>query len=198
MCPLTSSEQAKKIQHKSKSQIIETMRAEHDEKKLPLSMTIHKKTPEEVFQLLKLPENLPYFFENLSKTEFVSENKNKWFFDANEESPEAFDFVMQSEFDENSPALLWRSEDGAGFDYSVAIELERAQANRGTIARMTVVYDNKAGKFASLFEKFMGKDAETVSRKILGRIKAFCETGSVPTTKGQPSGRAEDLPQLKH
>ncbi|WP_413293777.1 hypothetical protein ACLSU7_01635 [Bdellovibrio sp. HCB185ZH] len=174
------------------------MRTQHEEKKLPVSNTIYKKSPDEVFQLLKTPGNLPYFFHNLTKTEVISENKNRWFYEANEESPEAFDFVMQSEFDPSSPALLWRSEDSMGFDYSVAIELEGAPANRGTVARMTVIYDNKAAKIAAAFEKVVGKDAETISRRILSRIKAFCETGSVPTTLGQPSGRKEDLPQLKH
>ena len=86
-----------------------------------------------------------------------------------------------------------------GFVYTLAIHLEPAQYGRGTVARLIVSYDATSGAIASIFEKMFGGDATLLSRKNLQRLKAFCETGNVPTTDGQSSGREEDLVvPLKH
>ncbi len=182
-----------------KSQLFAKYFPEDGTGKRPLTQTIHKKTPAEVFTLLKNLDNLPQFFENLSKVESLGPNKANWYFKNNSPSFDSFSVPMSLEFDTNNQGLVWKAEDAAGFDYSVAIELQTAPANRGTIVHMMVAYDNLAGEIAGKFEKLFGKDAEMTSKKNLYRLKAFCETGSVPTTEGQPSGRDEDQPQeLKH
>jgi uncharacterized membrane protein len=167
--------------------------------KRPMSITVHKRQMSEVFNLLKNLENFPQFFENLSKVELQGEGKANWYFRDNSPSFDSFAVPMSVEFDRNNNGMVWKAEDKAGFNYSVAIELAEAPAQRGTVVRMLVAYDNLAGEIAGKFEKLFGNDAEMISKKNLFRLKAFCETGSVPTTEGQPSGRDEDLaPELKH
>ncbi|WP_413584479.1 SRPBCC family protein [Bdellovibrio sp. HCB274] len=177
-----------------------TTPSHHQEGKLPISNTIYKKSPDEVFQVLRNVENLPAFFENLYKTEVVSAAQTKWIFRDHSlaEDSEDLTMMMSSQLNQESHTLLWRSEDGAGFDYSIRVELAAAPGNRGTIVRMNVDYDNITGDFIGKFEKLFGKDAVILSKKALFRLKAFCETGDVPTTFGQPSGRDEDMPEKTH
>lgn len=165
--------------------------------KRPLSTTIYKKSMAEVFSILQRVDSFPHFLDSLQKVESRSEGKAQWYFQ-DSLSKEAFDIPMSVQYDQNNNALVWKAEDKAGFDYTVAIELAEAPAQRGTIVRLMVAYDNLAGEIAGKFEKLFGKDAEMISRKNLHRLRAFCETGSVPTTEGQPSGREEDLAETHH
>lgn len=165
--------------------------------KRPLSTTIYKKSMAEVFGLLKQLENFPQFFDSLHKVDSVEGSRAQWHF-RDSRTSEAFSVPMSVEIDQDNHVLVWKAEDKAGFDYSVAIELAPASAQRGTVVRLMVAYDNLAGEIAGKFEKLFGKDAEMISRKNLHRLRAFCETGSVPTTEGQPSGRKEDLSETHH
>lgn len=164
----------------------------------PLSATIYKKDVAEVFKLLQNVENFPQFFESLMKVENLGDGKAHWHFHQDSSSFEPFSVPMSVDYDHSQNGLVWKAEDKAGFDYSIAIELVPAPANRGTVVRLMVAYDNLAGEIAGKFEKLFGKDAEVTSKKNLYRLKSFCETGSVPTTEGQPSGRDEDLKETKH
>lgn len=166
--------------------------------KRPLSQTIYKKTVSEVYSVLKNIENLPLFFENLERVQIRGDREADWYFKGLQvENMEPV--PMSLTVDEDLSSLVWKAETKAGFDYSVGFFLEPAPANRGTIVRMLVAYDNLIGEIGGKLELLFGKDALITSKKNLYRLKAFLETGHVPTTEGQPSGRDEDVPhELKH
>ncbi|AFY01930.1 SRPBCC family protein [Bdellovibrio bacteriovorus] len=157
----------------------------------PFSLTINKKNPAEVYALLRNLENLPSFFEHLGRVQINGPNQADWYFnEAGIDQPVRV--PMQLEDDEGAFTLIWKTETSAGFDYQVGIFLENASASRGTMVRMLVAYDNLAGEVGGKIERLFGKDAMMTSKKNLYRLKAFIETGHVPTTQGQPSGRDED------
>lgn len=166
--------------------------------KRPMSATI-KRQPEEVAALLSDIKNLPLFLENLEQVESLVNGGATWYFKSENEQSYSVKIPMITEFQRLEDGFVWASEDKVGFKYSVAIQLEKARANRGTIVRMMVLYDSLAGDLVGVFEKVFGNDAEILSKKNLQRLKAFCEIGHVPTTAGQPSGRDEDKPEsMKH
>lgn len=164
----------------------------------PFSLTISKKSPQEVYTILRNLENLPSFFEHLERVQIINADQADWYF--NEAGiAESVQVPMQLEGDEEAFTLIWKTGTSAGFDYLVGIYLENASAGRGTMVRMLVTYDNMIGEVAGKIERLFGKDAMLTSKKNLYRLKAFIETGHVPTTQGQPSGRDEDEgDQLKH
>lgn len=174
-----------------KSEIFAPYFAADGEAKRPLSTTIQKPLVE-VAAVLRNLQNFPFFFENLESVTSVSDKKSTWRFKNVNDLEMSLEIPMSIQFDVYEQGMIWQSEDAAGFKYSVAIQLEEAAAGRGTVVRMMVAYDNLAGEIASVFEKLFGKDALVLSRKNLQRLKAFCETGHVPTTEGQSSGRDED------
>lgn len=166
--------------------------------KRPFSVTIHKKSVGEVYDALKNIENFPLFFENLENIKIKNDQQSDWYF-KNTSLNEAPSVPMKLEEDSANSSLVWRAETSAGFNYSVGFFLEPASASRGTVVRMLVAYDNLVGEIAGKLELLFGKDAMVTSKKNLQRFKAFLETGHVPTTEGQPSGRDEDMPSsMKH
>lgn len=166
--------------------------------KRPFSVTINKKSVAEVYSALKNIENLPYFFEHLEKVQMKNSNQGEWHFRDSEQNT-VVSMPMNIETDDMASSLVWKSETSAGFNYSIGIFLEPAAADRGTVVRMLVAYDTLAGKTIGRLEALLGKDAMISSKRNLYRLKAFIETGHVPTTEGQPSGREEDKPQsMKH
>lgn len=154
----------------------------------PMSTTIAR-PQSEVFAILRNVGNFPMFFENLERVEILENEISNWHF----KGEENYSVPIQIRSGLDGDLLVWKSLDAAGFVYTLAIHLEPAQYGRGTVARLIVTYDATSGAIASIFEKMFGADATILSRKNLQRLKAFCETGNVPTTDGQPSGREEDL-----
>jgi hypothetical protein len=52
-------------------------------------------------------------------------------------------------------------------------------------------YSIPGGKLTEWTTLFSGEDPDTLTITNLKRLKAFLETGEIPTTKGQTSGRKE-------
>lgn len=170
---------------------------ETPEGKRPFSETIMKPL-DEVAKHLTNFEKFPMFLENLEKVTTTGENKSDWQFRSQEDLSSSLKVPMRAILGINND-YTFQSEDGAGFTYNVRIELVPAQSGRGTIARMSVAYESTTGSIAAIFGKLFGTDANVLAKKNLQRFKAFCETGNVPTTEGQPSGREElHLNQPKH
>jgi uncharacterized membrane protein len=176
-----------------KKNVFQNIFPEEAESKRPSSDTINKPLAF-VSAILHDLRNFPQFFENLEKIETVKGSTSKWFFrgkdDFFNEDEISMDLKFQSLNAEKT--LVWKTEDTAGFDYTIAIHLEPAQANRGTVVRIMTSYDSKTSEILSKVEKLFGKDANVMAKKNLQRLKAFCETGHVPTIEGQPSGRDSD------
>jgi uncharacterized membrane protein len=164
--------------------------------KRPLSETINKPVSE-VTSLISNMKNLPLFLEYLEMVETGKDSKSNWHFNNRKEGGKPLIVPVQFKTIEGE-GVFWQAEDAAGFQYSVGVQVLPAQAGRGTIVRMLTAYDSTVGAIAGVIEKIFGKDAEATSKKNLQRFKAFCETGHVPTTEGQSSGRDEDLIQTKH
>ena len=155
--------------------------------KRPFSTTIAKPQTE-VFSALMNINNLPQFFDYLEKVESIDENSAIWHI----KNDDGLKLRVNIDASMTGDKIIWRSEDPAGFPFTLAVHLEKAQADRGTIVRMMTSYDSSVGNIVGLIEKLFEKDATTMAKKTLQRFRAFCETGHVPTTEGQPSGRDED------
>jgi uncharacterized membrane protein len=164
--------------------------------KRPVSETINRPVTE-VTSLLTNIKNLPLFLEYLEMVEAGKGTNTQWHFKNNASSSKALVVPVNFKTVEGE-GVYWQAEDSAGFQYSVGVQIMAAPAGRGTVVRMMTAYESAIGEAAGVVQKLFGKDAEATSKKNLQRFKAFCETGHVPTTEGQSSGREEDLIQTKH
>jgi uncharacterized membrane protein len=166
-----------------------------EEGKIPHCATINKPL-EQVAIIVGDISNFPLFFEGLKKVEMEGQQAS-WHFQTS--GSDLKTVMMKLNENRVDRTWTWQADDSAGFNYSVTVKLDKAQADRGTIVQMKVQYENKFAGTLAAFEKiFGGKDAEMTTKINLQRLKAFCETGSIPTIEGQPSGRDEDSKELKH
>ena len=71
-----------------------------------------------------------------------------------------------------------------------SIHFRPAPGNRGTEVRFNQKVNPPGGQLAILVARLFGDDPAARVRESLRRLKQLLEAGEVPTTEGQPSGRA--------
>lgn len=89
----------------------------------------------------------------------------------------------ESEYIEKEPnrRLVWRSVPGSSFKTEGRVTFDPAPGGRGTIVRFETAKHNGGGRPGRLFGRVKAQ------RNLL-RFKQLLETGTIPTTEGQPSG----------
>jgi uncharacterized membrane protein len=74
------------------------------------------------------------------------------------------------------------------------VRFESAKGVRGTLVRVSTQLH--VGSPASSIRKLFGTDPQSALREDLRRFKQLIETGEIPSTRGQPSGRRSLLGRL--
>lgn len=78
------------------------------------------------------------------------------------------------------------------------VSFAEASGHRGTVITVESDYDLPGGKVQEWLKTFSGHDPHSVIQIQLKRLKAFMETGEIPTTQGQPSGRSNETSSTVH
>ncbi|MPZ23921.1 MAG: cyclase [Dehalococcoidia bacterium] len=78
----------------------------------------------------------------------------------------------------------WESPGGHG-----VVQFRDAPAGRGTEVRVNLSYDAPAGRVENTAWRLVGGHPEDRTREDLRQFKQLAETGEIPTTESQPSGR---------
>jgi uncharacterized membrane protein len=82
----------------------------------------------------------------------------------------------------------WKSLEGSDIPNSGVVEF-RPTADRGTLVRVTMTYEAPGGKIGETLAKLFGEEPSVQIADDLRRFKQLMETGRIPTTEGQTSGR---------
>ena len=144
------------------------------------------KTPEECYQFWRNFENLPRFMEHVQSVKALGDGKYHWVVKA----PVGMNVEWDAELMQDSPSrIAWQSLPGADVVNSGSVEFQKATAGHGTIVKATIHYDPPGGQLGSSVAKLFGEEPSIQAKMDLRRFKAVIETGEVPTTEGQPSGR---------
>lgn len=146
------------------------------------------KSAAEIYQFIRNPKNLKFFVVNLQEVKELKPGIWKWTFNRNGRLK-----VLQSEIivDRENELLVWRTISPQKIGDIGAIEIRDDPSGRGSIVTMKLgKYEKNPGKMAGVVSQLMfGGDAKSQSFINLRRLKSYLETGEVPTTYGQPSGR---------
>ncbi len=95
--------------------------------------------------------------------------------------------------------ISWRTLPGSQVEMTGAIWFMPAPAGRGTVVSLDMDIKAPGGKVTEFITAFMGESPNLLIQINLARFKALMETGEVPTTDGQSSGREENSQTLtKH
>lgn len=168
----------------------------HDDDVSRYAVTIGK-PQEEVFRFFRNFENLPLFMKDLKEVRVISDKKSHWVVELQAGVQAEWDAEITLE--RQDEMLAWKSVKGSEVDTSGSIWFSPAPGGKGTVVSLVLDYKIPGGKIAEIITKMTGEDPETLAQLNLRRLKAFLETGEVPTIKGQPSGREDDAETIvKH
>jgi len=150
------------------------------------SITVNR-GPEELYRHWHNFENFPRFMRHLKSVKSLGGNRTHW----EAYGPAGTTVTWDAETTEDRPneRIAWRSVDGARVPNSGTVHFEPAPAGRGTVVRVEIRYDPPAGTLGATLAQLFGQEPGQQIGEDLRAFKAFAETGEIPTTKGQPSGR---------
>jgi uncharacterized membrane protein len=155
---------------------------------------IVNKTPRECYDYWRDLRNIANFTERLQKVTPLDERRSQWIMKA----PGGARLEWIAEITEDRPGerLRWRTAEAAPFKHAGAVNFEAAPGGRGTFVSVAMHYHTPGGSIAAALARLLGPDPFSEVRENLRRFKQLLETGEIPTTTGQPSGRRSLLGRL--
>lgn len=150
--------------------------------------------PAECYAYWRDLARLPTFMKHLERVELRDERRSHWVARA----PMGATVEWDAEIVEDVPneRLAWRSVAGAQVANAGVVRFERAPGGRGTVVRVHLRYEPPAGQAGAVIARLFNESPEVQVREDIRRFKRLIETGEVPTTEGQPSGRRSAVVEL--
>jgi uncharacterized membrane protein len=157
------------------------------------SVTINKPAAE-VYRFWRNFENLPQFMKHLESVTVTGDKTSHWKAKAPLGSSVEWDAELTS--DVENKRIGWKSVENASIPNSGVVEFIDA-GNRGTIVKVVMTYEAPGGKIGEWIAWALGEEPSYQVEDDLRRFKTLMETGRVPTTQGQTSGREPMRPQTR-
>lgn len=148
------------------------------------SVTINRPIAE-VFRFWRNFENLPKFMQHLEQVALREEGISHWVAKGPAGTHVAWDARIINEVD--NKLIGWQSIEGSTVATAGSVNFDETE--HGTRVRVHLQYDPPAGRVGALIAKLFGEEPSQTVREDLRRFKRLLETGEIPTTEGQPSGR---------
>jgi len=161
----------------------EVAREVHIEK----SITVNS-TPKELFRFWRDYENLPRFMEDLESVTELDETRSHWV--ANGPGGKRFECDAEIYNEKENELIAWRSLPGADITNAGSVHFEEAPGH-GAYVKVVLNYNPPGGKAAALLARLLRKEPGQLVEHNLRRLKQLVETGEIPTTEGQSSGRKQ-------
>jgi len=126
-------------------------------------------------------QNLPRFMHNVKSVSVLDARRSHWVIEA----PAGKTVEWDSSVTEDQPGRLvaWESQQEASVRNSGRVEFLDSPDGRGTVVRVTLVYDPPGGTVGQLIAKVFQKEPKVQARQDLRRFKQLMETGEVSTAK---------------
>lgn len=168
-----------------------------EDKKSYRAIIIEDHRPDEVFIFFRNLENLPFFIKGLKSISILSPVLSHWEVQLKSGAKAQCDVAIIEEIP--NVMLSWQSVTNAQITSSGSVWFRKGPSGAGTIVKLSMDFDLPGGKIAELSALLTGEDLDSLATTNLHRLKAFLETGEIPTIEGQSSGReALTHESLKH
>jgi uncharacterized membrane protein len=158
-----------------------------ENRKLRQSITIGRPA-REVFRFWRNFENLATFMKDIESIAVLSPTLSHWKVRLSNGMTAEWDAELTEEIE--GEFISWKSIDGSHISTSGSVAFEEVSEER-SVVRLVLRYTIPGGRMTELVNFFSGEDPETLTLTNLKRLKAYLETGEIPTTEGQPNGRQE-------
>lgn len=148
------------------------------------SVTINKPIAE-LFRFWRNFENLPRFMEHLDCVAIREEGISHWVAVGPAGTRVEWDARIINEVE--NKVIGWQSLEGSSVATAGSVNFDETE--HGTRVRVHLQYDPPGGRLGAAVAKLFGEEPGQTIREDLRRFKRLMETGEIPTTEGQPSGR---------
>ena len=148
------------------------------------SVTVNKPIAE-VYRFWRNFENLPQFMEHLEQVAIREEGISHWVARGPAGTRVEWDARIINEID--NKLIGWQSLEGSTIATAGSVNFDETE--HGTRVRVHLQYDPPGGKVGAMVARLFGEEPNQTVREDLRRFKRLLETGEIPTTAGQSSGR---------
>jgi uncharacterized membrane protein len=136
-----------------------------DRNRIEASMAVNR-SPQDCYRFWRDFENMARFIEHIGSVEILRDTPDQ--------------------------AIEWRSTADSHPGFTGSVTFEPRISGQGTMVRLVIDWTPPGGKAGAAAARLLRKIPEHQVREDLRRFKNVIETGEVPTTEGQPSGRSTD------
>jgi uncharacterized membrane protein len=139
----------------------------------------------DVFRFWRNFENLPQFMEHLESVAVREEGISHWVAKGPAGMHAEWDARIINEID--NKLIAWQSLEGSRISTAGSVNFDVTE--HGTRVSVNLQYNPPAGRIGAGIARLFGEEPRQTIREDLRRFKRLLETGEIPTTQGQPSGR---------
>ena len=157
---------------------------------------ITQKTPEECYAFWRDLSNLPKFMRSVESVTPADEARSRWRLRGPVRS--SWEWDSQITVDRPGECIAWTSVEGAAIQQAGMVSFGPTTGKRGTFVRLSLHYRPPAGSVGVSVAKLFGSNPRSEAREDLRRFKQLIETGEIPSTRGQPSGRRSLFGRATH
>jgi uncharacterized membrane protein len=144
-------------------------------------------SPEEAYGRYRNFEEFPSFMRHLESVTRIGDRQYRWIARGPLDIPIQWDAEITDE--QTGQFIAWHSLPRSPIMLEGSVRFETAPANRGTFLTAVTRIQPPAGNLGRAVARLFGKDPSFLMQQDLRRFKALIETGEIPTTDGQTSGR---------
>lgn len=175
---------------------IDTAHQEQGQKGIKVEKRITiEKSPEELYRFWRNFENLPQFMKHLESVRVMGDTQSHWVAKA----PANTTVEWEAEITDDVPneRIAWRSLPDSQVPNAGEVRFVPAPAGRGTEVHVSLTYDPPAGALGAIVAKLFGEEPSMQVEGDIRRFKNLMETGEIPTTEGQSSGRRKQVEEQR-
>lgn len=144
------------------------------------------RSPEECYDFWRNVENLPRFMSHVESVRKTGENTAHW--RLKPVSMKSLEWNSRITDDVRGETISWQSEGGDVESFGT-VRFEPLLPGQGTNIRVSLEYAPPLADPQGITGRVLKTISESKLREDLRRFKSLIETGEIPTTEGQPSGR---------
>lgn len=152
------------------------------------SVTVGK-SADEVYEAWRNPERFSRVMGHFADVAATDDDRLRW----TVHGPGGRDVSWETHVTRDEPGeeLRWESPPDAMLPNEGAVSFRPAPGDRGTVVTLALRFDPPGGSLTSGALRRLDIIPETLAGEALGRFKSLVETGEIPTTEGNPSGRGK-------
>jgi uncharacterized membrane protein len=146
------------------------------------------RSPQDLYTQWHNFESAPLYMWNVESVQKTGDNRWRWV----AKVPPGITVEWEAETTNDVPgnSIAWRTVQGTFFaPRAGAVRFEPKRNGSETVVRLEMEFPQFRGPIGTLLGEVVGQIPEQIARQDLERFKELTETGEIPTTKGQPSGR---------